>query len=176
MNILRLEYIKQQVDVRITLRMIEVFFNQLRISSHPRLYGKEGQYSTIQDHMPEKHKQYVQWDSHRFYSWAESIGPSTNVVIRSILTSHKVEQQGYRACMGILKLADKYSILRLEVACTKALSYTPNPGYKNISTILKSGNDKFNCADSAAPAVEIKDGINDLHSFTRGADYYGRKQ
>lgn len=103
------EYIKCQVDIRITRNVIEVFYSHMRVCSHPRIYGRPGQYVTIMDHMPPAHQKYLEWDGKRFISWAESVGPSTGVVIRSILSSHKVEQQGYKACMGVLKLADKYS-------------------------------------------------------------------
>ena len=41
------EYIKRKVDVRITDKTIEVFYNHNRIASHCRLYGRKGQYSTI---------------------------------------------------------------------------------------------------------------------------------
>lgn len=163
------EYIKHQVDVRITRQVIEVFFNNHRICSHPRLHGREGQYSTVTEHMPDDHQQYTQWNGERFISWAESVGPHTVIAIKAILTSHKIEQQGYRSCMALLKLADRYSVTRLESACARALSYTPSPSYKNISTILKSGQDKL-----SKPETEIHtNGEADKHGFTRGADYYG---
>ena len=54
--------------------------------------------------MPEKHKKQIKWTSERFISWAEEVGPSTAAVIKVILAWHKVEQQGYRACMGVLEL------------------------------------------------------------------------
>jgi transposase len=168
------EYIKHKVDVRITKGVIEVFFNQHRICSHPRLYGRPGQYHTIQDHMPEKHKQYVQWNTERFLSWAQNVGPSTTIAIKAILAYHRIEQQGYKACMGVLKLADRYSLVRLEAACTRALSYTPNPSYKNISTILKSGQDTI-LEQPKATENQLSDGSQNTHSFTRGANYYGRK-
>ena len=162
------EYIKHQVDVRITRQVIEVFFHNHRICSHPRLYGREGQYSTMTEHMPEDHQQYIKWNGERFIPWAENVGQHTAIVIKAILASHKIEQQGYRSCMALLKLADRYSITRLESACARALSYTPHPSYKNISTILKSGQDKLNQAELALP---VKEEINP-YGFTRGADYY----
>lgn len=163
------EYIKHEVDVRITRNTIEVFFKNHRICSHPRLYGKSNQYSTIPEHMPENHRQYVQWDSKRFTEWAEKIGPYAAVTIRAILASRKVEQQAYRSCMGLLKLADKYSVTRLEAACKKALSYTPNPSLKSVRTILSTGQDKETLEQ---PAKAVDDSAK--HGFTRGADYYGR--
>jgi hypothetical protein len=165
------EYIKHKVDVRITHNVVEVFFNNHRICSHPRLYGRPGQYSTVEDHMPENHKKYVQWNADRFISWAESIGLSTQTTVKSILSSHKVEQQGYRSCMALLKLADKYSVTRLEAACAKALSYTPKPNFQNIKTILMTGQDKVSTEEVPPPN---NDSIT--YGFTRGADYYGRNR
>jgi transposase len=168
------EYIKHKVDVRVTKGVVEIFFNQHRICSHPRLYGRPGQYHTVEDHMPDKHKQFVQWNAERFLSWAQNVGPHTATAIRAILAHHRVEQQGYKACMGVLKLADKYSLYRLEAACSRALSYTPNPSYKNISTILKTGQDTI-VEETHATENPMRDESNNQHSFTRGANYYGRK-
>ncbi|MGF9710664.1 IS21 family transposase [Paenibacillus naphthalenovorans] len=165
------EYIKHKVDVRITKGVIEVFYNNHRICSHPRLYGRPGQYHTVSDHMPEKHKQFVEWNAERFISWAEQVGPFTSSAIRAILAGHRVEQQGYKACMGVLKLADKYSLTRLEAACARALSYTPSPSYRHISTILKSGQDTL---EEAATVEEPNKQSTNSHGFIRGATYYGR--
>jgi hypothetical protein len=165
------EYIKHQVDVRITRKVVEVFFHNHRICSHPRLYGREGQYSTVTEHMPADHQKYLQWNSERFISWAEKVGLQTVIVVKAILAAHKIEQQGYRSCMALLKLADRYSVTRVEAACARALSYTPSPSYKNISTILKSGQDKLNQSKTEMPP---NDG-SDQYGFTRGADYYGEK-
>lgn len=168
------EYIKHKVDVRMTRGVIEVFYNNHRICSHPRLHGRPGQYHTVEEHMPEKHKQFVQWNTERFLSWAQNVGPNTTVVIKAILAYHRIEQQGYKACMGVLKLADRYSLVRLEAACTKALSYTPNPSYQNINTILKSGQDKVLDEVASTKEHQTQDGSSTQHSFTRGATYYGR--
>lgn len=162
------EYIKHKVDVRITRNVVEVFFNNHRICSHPRLHGREGQYSTIVDHIPENHKEYTAWNSERFISWAESIGPNTAITVKAILASHRIEQQGYKGCMALLKLADKYAVNRLEAACAKALSYTSSPSYKSIQTILKTGQDKV----VKEEVILYDDSTN--FGFTRGADYYGR--
>lgn len=163
------EYIKHKVDVRITRNVVEVFFNGLRICSHPRLHGHPGQYSTMTDHMPEDHRKYVEWNGARFISWAESVGPNTAVTVKAILSSYRVEQQGYKSCMAILKLADRYSLSRLEAACAKALSYTTKPGYKSIKTILATGQDKV-----AAEELRPMPDNTAAHGLTRGAGYYGR--
>ena len=64
--------------------------------------------------MPKEHQYYLEWNGDRFRKWAEGIGENTARVIDSILRSKRVEQQSYRACMGLLKMADKYSPARLE--------------------------------------------------------------
>jgi hypothetical protein len=166
------EYIKHEVDLRITKNIVEVFYNSHRIASHVRLYGRAGQYSTIPEHMPSNHQNYNSWDSNRFISWAKSIGPSTAIVIKAILTSHKIEQQGYRSCIAILKLADKYSVIRVEDACKKALSYTPRPSFKSIQTILQTGQDKVNHEESTN--ITTNDNSTKF-GFSRGASYYGGK-
>ena len=160
------EYIKRRVDVRVTRNTVEIFFEGTRICSHIRLYDTKEKYSTQETHMPPNHQQYVQWNGDLFRKWAAKIGQNTVTVVESILTGYKVEQQGYRACMALLKLSDQYSPERLEAACNKALFYTPRPSYKAIQTILKSGQDKP--AEESAPSQASEFG------FTRGSDYYGR--
>jgi len=162
------EYLKHKVDIRMTKRVVEVFYNNLRIASHIRLSGKSGQYSTNPDHMPDNHKKYLEWNSERFINWASKIGPYTGIAIKSILSRHKIEQQGYKSCMGLLKLADKYSALRLENACERALYYSPQPSYRSIKTILTTGSDQLKAEE---PAVKT----TSTHGFTRGADYYRGK-
>ena len=161
------EYIKRKVDIRLTRQTVEVYFENSRIASHPRVYGRDGQYSTVTEHMPEEHKKYTQWNAKRFISWAETIGPHTASVVRAILASHKVEQQGYRGCMALLKSTEKYTAPQVEQACQAALSYTPAPSYKSVQMLLKSGNVK--------PAPVKPDAPNETYGFVRGADYYGQR-
>ena len=89
--------------------------------------------------MPENHHAYLEWNGERFCKLAEQIETGTFKVCDVILPSQKIEQQSYRNCMGLLKLADRYSAKRLEVACQKALPYTASPSYKNIKKTLQPG-------------------------------------
>ena len=162
------EYIRQQVEVRLTRTSVEGFYAGNRICSHPRLYGRFNQYSTIQEHMPPDHQKYVQWDGERFCRWARNVGTHTETAIRAILSSYKVEQQAYRSCLGLLKLADKYSDDRLENACKRALEYTPRPSLKNIQAILASGQDRV--------PEEPEYNSTSRYGFTRGAEYYDRRK
>lgn len=122
--------------------------------------------------MPEKHQKYLSVNGDSFREWASSVGPHAITVVNAILSAHKVEKQGYRACTSLItslmKLADKYSLSRLEEACQRALNYTPNPSFKTVQTILKTGQDKM----PASPNPVTKPNA-ETHSFVRGADYYG---
>ena len=164
------EYIKRKMDIRVTDTIIEIFYNHNRIASHRRLYGRKGQYSTVTEHMPADHQKYLEWNGDRFRKWAERIGTNTCKVVLAILASQRVEQQSYRSCMGLLKLADKYSAERLEAACRKALSYTASPSYKSIKNILAAGQEKIE------PELRTSDSAStqNKHAITRGADYYRR--
>ena len=157
------EYAKREVDVRLTKSTVEVFYNGCRIASHARLYGRLGQYSTVEDHMPKEHRQYNAWSGERFRNWAKQIGESTFTVVDRILLRGAAEQQGYKSCMSLLKLTDKYPAERLEAACRKALRYGPRPTYKNVLEILKSGLEKD----------EVIEAPRKSYGFVRGAEYFG---
>ena len=163
------QYIKNKVDVRITDTIIEVFYKHNRIASHRRLQGRPGQYSTVTEHMPPDHQKYLEWNGERFRKWANQIGINTYKVIDAILTSGRVEQQSYRSCMGLLKLADKYSNEKLEAACKKVLTYTHSPSYKSIKNILVTTGDSLE-TESKETETTKKQGL------TRGAKHYGGKR
>lgn len=134
------EFIGKKVDIRSTENSIEIFYHGQRIASHVRkLYASEPLY--IPEHMPENHRKFLEYNTESFLEWGKAMGHSTLLVIKHFLFMHKVEQQGYKSCASLMKLADRYGTERLENACAKALSYTPNPSLKNISTILKNGQD-----------------------------------
>lgn len=163
------EYSKRKVDVRVTDKTIEIFYNHTRIASHPRIYGRKGQYDTIVEHMPEDHQKYLEWNGDCFRQWAERIGNSTYKAVNAILTSKIVEQQTYRSCMGLLKLADKYSLEHLEAACAKALGYTDTPSYKSIKNILTAGSHKSESEEKKSEST-----TTNQYGITRGASYYRR--
>lgn len=160
------EYIQKKVDVRITHSVIEIYYNHVRICSHARLYGRAGQYSTIPDHMPPNHKEYIAWDGDRFLAWACKIGDYTRELVQQVLASKKIEQQAYKSCFGILTLADKYSAVRLENACQKALTLR-SASYTTVNNILKNGMDK---ADIPVESSNKK--VISINTKVRGKEYY----
>jgi hypothetical protein len=117
--------------------------------------------------MPPEHRKYTEWNAERFRSWARAIGQNTLIVVNAIFESRKIEQQGYRSCMALLKLSERYSQARLESACKRALSYTSSPNFKVVQTILATGQDEL-------PQEEPKNSSSEF-GFTRGSEYYGKQ-
>ena len=123
--------------------------------------------------MPQEHQKYLEWNGDRFRKWADSIGINTSKVVDAILTSGRIEQQSYRSCMGLLKLAEKYSPEKLEQVCAKALSYSGKPSYKSIKNLLATMKDNPELISNET--VTAKTAIKS-HGITRGAAYYGGKR
>ena len=163
------EYIKQKVNIRLTKRLVEVFYAGNRITSHIRLYGRRGQYSTCEEHMPKEHREYTAWNGERFLNWAEKMGEHVKMAVHVFLSRNQIEQQGYKACIALLKLSETYSALKLEQACQKALSFTRHPSLKSIQIILKA--EKDNPPKTTAAPAETN-----ASRFTRGKEYYQRKE
>jgi len=86
---------------------------------------------------------------------------------KKMLATYRIEEQAYKGCLALLKLAEKYSPERLENACHVALEHIPVPRYKNIRLILEAGQDKS--------ILEIKkqSAVKGSGAIVRGAAYYG---
>lgn len=163
------DYIKQKVSVKVTRSLVEVYAGPIRLCSHLKLNGRKGQYSTVQIHMPPEHQQYAEWDGARFINWASQIGICTRAVVEGILAGHRVKQQGFRSCMGLLRLADKHTQKRLEAACERALRFSVAPSYKTVKKILDAGQDRLELGGDE----DLKH-TSEAYAFTRGASHYGR--
>jgi len=161
---------KEQVTLRATNTTIEIFDkNHIRVASHTRRHMKgEGRYVSREEHMPANHRavyQSRQFDGGRYRSWAKKIGENTYFIIDSLLTSGKVEEQGYKSCMGVLQMSKKYGEARLEGACKRARqlgSYT----YSTINGILK------NETNSNTPTLGRILKAPPQHENIRGGEYY----
>lgn len=167
------DYIKCTVDVRVTRNIIETFYKNIRISSHKRSKNIGGEFITTPDHMPQDHRKYAQFNKEFILNWGVTVGPSTLLTIERIIESYPTEKQGLKSTYGLMKLADKYSIERIEKACERVLSYTPRPKLKSIQTILKTGHDKLPLENTKTQSDTQKN--NNTYGFTRGANYYGGK-
>lgn len=155
---------KQQLDARLTAETVECFHKGKRVASHVRAQMR-GRHTTVQEHMPEAHRQYGDWSPGRLISWAEKTGASTAKVITAVLSSRRHPQQGYRTCLGILRLGKSYGDERLEAACQRALLLGTHR-YKSIESILKNGLDK-------RPLPQQQElSLPEDHDNIRGPSYY----
>lgn len=112
------QLVNQSIDVRVTLTCVEFFHKSKRVASHLRLQRK-GQYATVAAHMPKGHQEFVEWTPERLVRWAEKTGPLTVQVVESIIRGRPHPQQGFRACLGLMRLGKEYGPERLEAACAR---------------------------------------------------------
>ena len=160
--------IGQTLDVRITSRVVEVFAGAERVASHPLLRDGKGRYSTVVEHMPSAHRhQLAEWTPARFESWAATVGPFCVQAVQAILGAHKVVEQSYRSCMGVMSLAKKKGgPARLEGACRQALETTPRVSYTLIKKL-------WSAWEPSGPEPLAPLGGK---GFVRGAAYYGGEE
>jgi len=128
---------REHVDVRITASTVEVLFKNRRVASHQRSY-RQGGFTSLYEHMPKSHQKHLEWTPSRLIHWAEKNGPKTKQLVTHILDSRTHPEQGFRSCLGIMRLATHYSPQRLEKACGRALSIKAF-SYKSVKSILKNG-------------------------------------
>ncbi len=120
--------------------------------------------------MPEAHQKYLTYNADDFKIWAMSVGPQTEQVVAYFLESGKVPEQGYKACVSLRKLGERYGKERLEMACMNTLAYGATPSIRNISSILKSKQSKS--AENAATPKKTQD--LERYGITRGAAYFAK--
>jgi hypothetical protein len=75
-------------------------------------------------------------------------------------------EQGYRACLGLKRLARQYTPQRLEAACTRALAIR-SPSYRSVASILKNWLDRQPSLFAPAATSPLP-----THENVRGPDYY----
>ena len=155
--------VSHQIEMRYTKNTIEIFHKGKKITSHSRSDAK-GRHTTIREHMPESHRRYLEWTPSRIINWAKHTGISTADMVETIIKLRKHPEQGYRSCLGILRLAKKYSPQRLETACRRALSFNAY-SYKSVRSILEKGLDQ-------TPEPESFSCLEINHENIRGSGYF----
>ncbi len=100
----------QQVEVRVTSRIVEIFHHSKRVAVHQRRYAGQ-RAGTEPEHMPSHHRFIAEWTPERFIGWARSFGPNTEQLIVAVLASRRHPEQAFRTCLGILALYSAVSIL-----------------------------------------------------------------
>jgi transposase len=158
-------FAREKVDSRLTATTVEWFQRGVRIASHARNDAR-GRHTTVDAHMTPGHQAVLGWNAPRLLDWATRIGPHTAAVVQSVLHQRRPPQQGYRACLGILRFGKAYGDDRLEAACERAIGIGAT-SYSSLKSIRKNGLDQKRVV--SAPA---QTGLPLEHANLRGPDYY----
>lgn len=162
------QLVHQRVEARLTATTVEVFLKGRRIASHRRLSGR-GHVSTQPEHMPHAHRAHAEWTPSRLTAWATKTGPATAQLVSDILASRPHPEQGYRACLGVLRLGKRYGAARLEAAGARAV-HLGAPRYRTVQNILTTGLDQVPPDEPGAAPV------SPVHANLRGAAYYADRR
>jgi transposase len=157
-------FARDKVDVRLTASIVELFHRGSRIASHGR-DDTRGRHSTLDAHMPPAHQAVMGWNAPRLLEWGGRIGPHVQAVVQHVLNQRRHPQQGYRACLGILRLGTTYGEDRLDAACDRAIAIGA-ASYSSLKSILKHGLDKKQTSPPAQTCLPLE------HANVRGPDYY----
>jgi transposase len=158
------QLVRQDVDVRLTDGAVEVLKNGKRVASHPRATGR-GCYITQVQHRPLAHQKHLEWTPSRLVAWAESIGPQTGQLVNRILESKPHPEQGYRGCLGIMRLGKSYGQQRIEAAAARALACGAC-SYTSVKSILQRNLDQTPLQTTSAEPPTPS------HQNLRGPGYY----
>jgi transposase len=156
-------FARAEVEVRLTSRTVEIFARGERIAVHLRSSGN-GKHTTLADHMPSSHRRYADWTIGRIRRDAALIGPATAALCELILEHRPHPEQGFRSCLGILRLARAFGRARLEAAATRAIEIGALT-YGSVHSILDHKLDRH-------AARKPADGAPMLHPNIRGSRYY----
>jgi transposase len=155
--------LRERVWARITARTVEVFHRGRRVAAHVRSSSNR-KHTTVREHMPSSHRRYADWTPERLRRQAGEIGRHTSALVEIILRERTHPEQGFRACVGILRLAKTYGRERLEAACGRALEIGAR-SYSSVNSILKTNRDR------QLPATPA-DGPAIAHDNIRGPTYF----
>jgi transposase len=156
--------VREPVDVRLTATAVEVLYKGRRVAAHARS-SKKGGYTTDPAHMPRAHRRHLEWTPSRLVRWAATVGPATAELVGKILEARPHPEQGYRSCLGLMRLEKRYSPPRLEAASRRALR-VGGLSYRSVKSILGSGLDRLPL-DEPPPLA-----LPRAHAHLRGPAYY----
>src|SRR5712671_233441 len=157
-------FARSEVEVRLTPRAVEIFLKGERIAAHLRASGNH-RHTTVPEHMPSSHRRYADWTVERIRREAATIGPATAALCELILERRPHPEQGFRACLGIVRLVRPFGADRLEAAATRAIEIGTQT-YGSVRSILDNKLDRQTAQRSPANGLPI------LHPNIRGPRYY----
>ena len=151
------------LEARITARTVEVLHRGQRVASHLRCAHKGG-FTTVPEHLSAAHRAHLEWTPERLIHWGASIGVATGALVTRLLETRRHPEHGYRACLGLLALAKRFSRPRLEAACVIALELGTTKG-SHVRDILANGRDQV-------PPATTPEWSSPAHAHVRGPGYY----
>lgn len=157
--------VQEQIETRMTATTVEVFHKGRRVASHVRS-RKAGAFTTRKEHMPKAHQASLKWPPSRVIAWAAKVGPDAEALVRTILDEKPHPEQGYRSCLGILRLAKRYGNDRLNAASARAHRAGAR-SYRHVAAILKNNLDRVPVDDDRGAQQVLP-----LHENVRGPGYY----
>jgi transposase len=161
------QHVGSAVELRITATTLEVLYKRQRIAAHARSH-RVGGFTTVAEHMPASHRAHRQWTPAKLIAWGQRVGAATAGVVRWQMEHRPHPEQGYRACLGLMRLARQYGDERLEAACARAQSIRA-PHYRSVKSILECGLDRQDTSllRGGSPTRMPE------HDNVRGPGYYG---
>ena len=159
-------FTNQPVEVRLTIRTVEIFQRGQRIALHQRSHQRGG-FTTDPAHRPKSHQCHLDWTPTRLIGWAQTaVGPQCAAAVSFILEHKPHPEQGYRACLGLIRLNRHYGSTRLEQACQRA-RLLDVCSYSSIKSILDT---KLETQPVPEPPSSTAGLVT--HDNLRGAAYY----
>lgn len=155
--------IHQRLDVRLTDQGVELFHKGKRVAAHVRSHQR-GKFTTLDEHRPKSHQRYLEWTPGRIIEWARKIGPECARAVEHVMASRPHPEQGFRSCLGIIRLGKRHGDARLEAACRRALHFG-TVSYRSIESILEKR------LESQPLEVDLSL-ASPLHENVRGQTYF----
>ena len=161
------QHVGAAVELRITATTLEVLLERQRIAAHVRSHQRGG-FTTLAEHMPASHRAHRQWTPAKLIAWGQRVGAATAGVVRWQMEHRPHPEQGYRACLGLMRLARQYGPERVEAACARAQSIRA-PHYRSVKSILDCGLDRQDARLGDDRSARMPE-----HDNLRGPGYYGQ--
>lgn len=155
---------RQIVEVHATHTTVEIFHKGKRVASHVRTH-KAHAAITDHQHRPASHRAHLDWPPSRMIQWAATVGPRTREVVERILDTYPHPEMGYRSCLGIIRLGERYPAARVEAAAERAL-LTGAVSWKSMNSMLRLNLDQQPL--NSPPVTRPLPG----HDNIRGAAYF----
>jgi hypothetical protein len=157
-------YVGETLELHATEAQVRLYFRQRQIACHPR--KRHPGYTTLAEHMPQRHQQHQAWTPQRLQGWAKDIGPETLAWISRELELRDHPEQAYKTCLGLMNLSREFSPARLEATCGLA-NQAGLRQHRQLRSILTSNRDQL--PKQLAPQLSLPQdhenvrGPNDFH-------------